>query len=85
MRIQYLGHSCFKISSGGYAPVSYTHLDVYKRQTLYGAEALARWRCAKYGNVSPGEFIPLLEQSGLIVPLGSWVLYHAAVSYTHLL
>lgn len=45
--------------------------------TLYGAEALARWRCAKYGNVSPGEFIPLLEQSGLIVPLGSWVLYHA--------
>lgn len=45
--------------------------------TLYGAEALARWHCAKYGNVSPGEFIPLLEQSGLIVPLGSWVLYHA--------
>ena len=42
--------------------------------TREGRGALARWRCAKYGNVSPGEFIPLLEQSGLIVPLGSWVL-----------
>jgi len=44
---------------------------------VVGAEALARWTCTKYGPVSPGEFIPLLEQSGLIVPLGSWVLYHA--------
>lgn len=44
---------------------------------LYGAEALARWRCSKYGNVSPGEFIPLLEKSGLIVEMGSWILYQA--------
>lgn len=45
---------------------------------LYGSEALARWHCTKYGDVSPGEFIPLLEQSGLIVKMGRWIFYHAA-------
>lgn len=45
---------------------------------VVGAEALARWTCAKYGPVSPGEFIPLLEQSGLIVPFGRWVFREAA-------
>ena len=43
---------------------------------LCGAEALARWHCGKYGDVSPGEFIPLMEQSGLIVPFGQWILSH---------
>nr|WP_241426778.1 EAL domain-containing protein [Dysosmobacter acutus] len=42
------------------------------RQVI-GAEALARWSCAKYGPVSPAEFIPLLEQSGLILPVGRWI------------
>ncbi len=45
---------------------------------LKGAEALARWTCPGYGAVSPGEFIPLLEQSGLIVPFGRWVFRQAA-------
>ena len=40
---------------------------------LAGAEALARWRCDKYGPVGPDEFIPLLEQSGLILPVGRWL------------
>ena len=42
-------------------------------RTLMGAEALARWRCDKYGAVGPDEFIPLLEQSGLILPVGRWI------------
>ncbi|WP_367942033.1 bifunctional diguanylate cyclase/phosphodiesterase [Enterocloster citroniae] len=45
---------------------------------LQGAEALARWHCSKYGDISPGEFIPLLEQNGLIIQLGRWIFCHAA-------
>lgn len=44
---------------------------------LVGAEALARWCTKKYGVVSPAEFIPLLEQSGMIVPFGQWVFKEA--------
>ena len=46
-------------------------------RSLVGAEALARWRCDPYGEVSPGEFIPLLEKSGLILPAGRWIFEEA--------
>lgn len=50
--------------------------------TVYGAESLMRFHTDKLGTVSPSEFIPLLEETGLIIPVGKWML-NEAMKFCH--
>ncbi|QDX80023.1 hypothetical protein B9N43_01390 [Denitratisoma sp. DHT3] len=55
----------------------YQPLVDLRKRSVVGMEALMRWRDPAHGMVSPMEFIPVAEETGLILPLGEWVLHEA--------
>ncbi len=46
-------------------------------EDIYAVEVLLRWNSREFGQVSPRDFIPLAEETGLIVSIGEWVIYEA--------
>ncbi len=65
--------------SNGYEgfEVFYQPIVEGKDYRVIGAEALIRWKNEEIGELSPVEFVPLMEESGLIIPVGRWILQKA--------
>ncbi len=64
------------ISKGEFVVCYQPKVDI-KTRKIAGAEALLQWNNPELGKVSPAQFIPLAEQTGLIVSIGDWVLKEA--------
>jgi diguanylate cyclase (GGDEF)-like protein/PAS domain S-box-containing protein len=75
-RLQLTGDLRRAVDRGEFT-VDYQPLVNLSDGRMLGAEALVRWEHPDYGRISPGDFVPLAEETGLIVPIGEFVLREA--------
>jgi len=61
--------------------IHYQPIIEFSTGKLMGAEALLRWNSQEFGHVMPDEFIPVAEESGLIVSIGNWVLKNSVKQF----
>jgi EAL domain-containing protein (putative c-di-GMP-specific phosphodiesterase class I) len=70
-----------RATEGGDFELHYQPKVDLRGNRIVGFEALLRWNSAVFGSISPSCFVPLLEESGLILPVGSWVIEQAIADY----
>jgi EAL domain-containing protein (putative c-di-GMP-specific phosphodiesterase class I) len=72
-----------RATEGGDFELHYQPKVDLRGNRIVGFEALLRWNSEVFGSISPSSFVPLLEESGLILPVGSWVIEQAIADYRH--
>jgi diguanylate cyclase (GGDEF)-like protein len=76
-----LGSLLHRALERGEFSLHYQPLRDAQSSKLLAAEALLRWSTEELGDISPAEFIPIAEDSNLIIPIGEWVLQSASEQY----